>query len=150
VRRFRYLLDPLCLAGCAFYALNRWGLKPHTQLVFFRCWFNDLLLIPCALPPLLQLYRGLNLRRHDRPPTAAEVFTHLVLWSALFEWAGPHLMRGVTGDWLDVLAYSVGGVAAFVGWRLIWRNEHREPCPATSRAASGTCGSRGPCLSNCA
>ncbi len=116
MKQFRYAFDPLCLACCALYALNRWGIKPHTQLAFFRFWFNDLLLIPCALPPLLQLYRWLKLREHDRKPSTAEIFGHLIFWSALFEWAGPHLTRGVTGDWHDVLAYTVGGVMALMCW----------------------------------
>src|ERR1051325_4113501 len=84
VKRFRYVFDPLCLACCALYAFNRWGIKPHTHLAFFRFWFNGLLLIPCALPPLLQMYRWLKLREHDRQPTAAEIFGHLLFWSALF------------------------------------------------------------------
>jgi hypothetical protein len=117
VKRFRYFFDPLCLVCCALYALNRWEIKPHTHLAFFRFWFNDSLLIPCALPPLLQVYRWLKLRTHDDRPSSAEIFGHLVLWSALFEWIGPHLMRGTTGDWRDVVAYSVGGLAAFICWR---------------------------------
>jgi hypothetical protein len=117
VKRFHYALDPLCLACCALYALNRWGLKPHTHLAFFRFWFNDLLLIPCALPPLLQVHRWLKWRRHDRPPTVAEVAGHLVLWSVLFEVAGPYLMRGATGDWRDVIAYTIGAAASLVCWR---------------------------------
>ena len=116
MKRFRYALDPLCLACCAFYGLNRWGLKPHTHVAFFRFWFNDLLLIPCALPPVLQVHRWLNLRRHDGAPSIAEVLGHLALWSVLFEVIGPHLMH-VTGDWRDVLAYTAGALAACVWWQ---------------------------------
>ena len=112
------MFEPLCVACCGLYALNRWGIRPHTQIQFFHCWFNDLLLIPCALPPLLQVYRWLKLRRDDRPPTAPEVFGHLVLWSVLFEIAGPHLMTGATGDWRDVAAYTVSAVVACVCWRV--------------------------------
>jgi len=117
VKKFRYALDPLCLAGCAFYALNRWGLKPHTQVAFLRYWFNDLLLIPCALPLVLQVHRWMKWRQDDRPPSAAEVFGHLLFWSVLFEVAGPCLMRGVTGDWRDAVAYTAGAVVAFGCWR---------------------------------
>lgn len=102
---------------CALYALNRWGIKPHTHIALFRFWFNDLLLIPCALPPLLQLHRWLRLRDHDRMPTTGEIAGHLVFWSVLFEGAGPHMMRGVTGDWGDVLAYTIGALVAIVWWR---------------------------------
>ncbi len=76
-----------------------------------------MLLISCALPPLLQVHRWLTLRRHDGPPTISEVFGHLAFWSVLFEVAGPHLIRGATGDWRDVFAYSVGAVIALLWWR---------------------------------
>lgn len=117
MKRFRYVLDPVCLACCALYALNRWAIKPHTHVAFFRFWFNDLLLIPCALPPVLQVQRWLRWRTSDHMPTPLEVAGHLLLWSMLFEWIGPHLMRGVTGDWRDVLAYFGGGIVALVCWR---------------------------------
>jgi hypothetical protein len=117
VKRFRYALDPLCLVSCVLYAVNRLGIKPHTHVAFFRFWFNDLLLIPCALPLLLQAQRWLKLRPHDHSPSAREVFGHIVLWSALFEVIGPHIMR-VTGDWRDVLAYAVGGMVAYALWRV--------------------------------
>ena len=117
MKRFRYLFDPLCLACCAAYALNRWGIKPHTHLALFRFWFNDFLLIPCALPPMLLIYRRTGLRNHDAFPTGLEIFSHPVLWSLLFEVIGPHLMRGVTGDSLDVVAYAAGAALAFGWWR---------------------------------
>lgn len=117
MKRFRYATDPLCLACCALYAVNRWGLKPHTHAALFRCWFNDALLIPCALPPLLFLYRRLRLRAHDAPPSASEVMAHFILWAVLFEMIGPHLMHGVTADWWDVAAYAAGGLLGLAWWR---------------------------------
>jgi hypothetical protein len=116
VKGFQYLRDPLFLGGCVLYALNRWLLKPHLHQVFLNAWFNDLLLIPCALPPLLWMHRLLKLRGHDAPPSAAEIGLHLAFWSLLFEWWGPHLFRHATGDWLDVAAYVVGGIAAWGWW----------------------------------
>src|ERR1051325_10326303 len=120
VKKFRYALDPLCLVCCALYGLNRWGIKPHTEIAFFRFWFNDLLLIPCALPPLLQVHRWLRWRRDDRPPMVSEIAGHLLLWSLLFEAIGPHVMSGVTGDWRDVVAYALGAFVALCCW-----NGHR-------------------------
>jgi len=117
VKRFRYVLDPLCVGGCALYALNRWGLKPHSHLALFQFWFNDALLIPCALPPLLLLHRWLGLRVHDHAPTVGEILGHLVFWSLLFEVIGPHWVHRATGDPLDVLAYTLGAVLAGVWWR---------------------------------
>ena len=117
MKRFRYLLDPLCVGGCVLYALNRWGIKPHTHLAFFRFWFNDGLLIPCALPPLLLVQRRLGLREHDDIPTGWEILGHLAVWAVLFEVVGPHWMQRATGDPLDVLAYAVGGLLSWLWWQ---------------------------------
>jgi len=120
VKPFRYWRDPLFLAGCAGYALNRWLVKPHMHSPFLHGQFNDLLLIPCALPLVLWLQRRLGLRKHDASPTPGEIAFHLVIWSVLFEVIGPHIMR-VTGDPLDVLAYVIGGVLAGIWWQLASR-----------------------------
>lgn len=120
VKPFRYWRDPLCLSGCALYVLNRWMVKPHVHSPFLRGHFNDLLLIPCALPFLLWFQRRLGLRKHDGPPTAGEIAFHLAVWSVLFEVIGPHWLR-VTGDALDVLAYVLGGVLAGIWWHLAAR-----------------------------
>lgn len=122
MKRFAYWLDPLFLICCALYAVNRWGLKPRVHSAFLRGQFDDLLLIPCALPLVLWLQRKLGLRSHDRPPTFREISFHLVVWSILFEVIGPHIMR-VTGDPLDVLAYFVGGALAGLWWW--WRFPQR-------------------------
>jgi hypothetical protein len=116
VKRFRYCRDPLFLVASAFYALNRFWWKHHVHSAFLHGQFNDLLLIPCALPPLLFLQRRLGLRKHDGPPDFREIILHLAIWSVLFEIIGPHLMR-VTGDVRDVVAYAAG--ACMAGW--IWQ-----------------------------
>ena len=116
MRRFRYLRDPLFLTGCAAYAINRWLIKPHVHTGFFHSHFNDLWLIPCALPPILWLHRRLGLRSHDHAPTFSEITLHLVFWSALFEWIGPKFVSHTTGDPVDVLAYVVGAILAGLWW----------------------------------
>lgn len=114
---FRYLRDPLFLLGCAAYALNRWLVKPHLHHGFFHSYFDDIWLIPCALPPVLWLHRRLGLRKHDRPPLISEILVHLVFWSALFEWIGPRFVAHTTGDPRDVIAYAAGAVLAGFWWR---------------------------------
>jgi len=116
VKRFGYVFDPIFLISCALYAANRWLIKPHCQIAFFHNWFNDVLLIPCALPPLLLAHRMLRLRTHDQPPTFAEVAAHVIGWSILFEVIGPWIMP-TTGDPWDAVAYACGGTAAFLCWR---------------------------------
>jgi ubiquinone/menaquinone biosynthesis C-methylase UbiE len=120
VKRFGYVFDPVFLLCCALYALNRWLIKPHCHIAFFHNWFNDTLLIPCALPPVLLMHRWLGLRDHDDPPTAGEVAAHWAGWSILFEVIGPRIMP-TTGDPWDVVAYGCGAVAAFACWRLLYR-----------------------------
>jgi hypothetical protein len=113
---FRYWHDGLFLLSCSLYALNRWGIKPHFHHGFFHDHFDDLLLMPCALPLLLWFQRKLGLRLHDRPPTWDELALYFAVWSILFEVIGPHLFRGATGDPYDVLSYVVGGILAGLWW----------------------------------
>ena len=128
MKPFRYALDPVCLAGVLIYAANRWLVKPHLASVFLRNHFNDLLLLPCLLPPVLWLHRRLGWRRGDDPPAPAEIVFHWVVWSVFFEVLGPQLDRRVTGDWRDVVAYAVGGLLAGVWW-----NRHRWSQPTLIR-----------------
>ena len=116
-RRFQYLADPLFLAACLLYLANRFVLKPAFDLPFLANHFNDLLLVPCAIPVLLGVYRSLGLRAGDASPRLAEIVPVLLLWSALFEWAGPSLVSAAVGDWRDVAVYWVGGAAAWWFWR---------------------------------
>jgi len=116
MRPFGYWRDSGFLFGCSAYGINRWLIKPHCRIPFFHSYFNDLWLIPCALPMILWAQRGLGLRQHDLAPTGSEILFHLSIWSVLFEWIGPHLMRHATGDPLDVLAYSAGAALASLWW----------------------------------
>ncbi len=116
MKKFRYLRDGLCLISCSLYALNRWCIKPHTHNAFMRFHFNDMLLIPCALPVLLLMQRWLRLRDMDEPPTWSEIALYTVFWSILFEVIGPCLMRNATGDPWDVVVYFIGGIVAGLWW----------------------------------
>lgn len=116
-KNFSGLRDPFFVGCCALYAMNRFLIKPHVAGGFFHNWFNDLLLIPCALPILLAAHRTLGLREHDGPPTAVEVFSHLAGWAILVEVIGSRLLHRGTADPLDVLAYAIGALAATLWWR---------------------------------
>ena len=102
--------------SCGLYALNRFCLKPHFHSVFLRSHFNDLLLIPCALPPVLLLQRWLRLRDGDAMPSLAEIGFHLGIWSVLFEMIGPRIWPHAIGDAGDAIAYGVGGIVAALWW----------------------------------
>ena len=116
MKRFAYLRDPLFLLAVAGYALNRWILKPRVSSPFLHGHFADLLLIPAALPVVLWLQRIVGLREHDHAPSAAEIGLHLVVWSLICEFIGPHWLHRGTADGWDVVAYLVGGIAAWLWW----------------------------------
>lgn len=113
--RFRYLRDALFLTACVAYGINRCLIKPHAVPGFMMFHFNDLWLIPCALPPVLWLHRRLGLRADDAPPRLAEIAGHLVFWSLLFEWVIPKITH-TSGDPADVAAYTTGAVIAGLWW----------------------------------
>ena len=114
--KFRYAFDPLCAAACLLYAGNRWLVEPVCKSPFLHEHFDDLLLIPAALPVVLGLQRWLGLRTHDRPPTTPEIFGHLALWSFVSEVLGPLIFPFSVGDILDVGAYALGALLAGLWW----------------------------------
>lgn len=116
MRRFGYYRDSLCLASIASYAVNRWLLRPRVGWPFLRDHFNDLLLIPAALPLVLFIQRCAGLRTTDAPPAWSEMGLHLVVWSVICEFIGPVWFHHGTADVRDVAAYAVGGIAACLWW----------------------------------
>lgn len=117
MKRFAYLGDPLCLAACVLYALNRWWLREHVGGEFLAGYFNDLLLIPAALPLALWVQRRLGVRTDDRPPRWPEIALHLAVWAIAAEAVMPQLTARATGDWRDVAAYAAGAIGAGCWWR---------------------------------
>ncbi|MBI3886758.1 MAG: hypothetical protein HY302_13660 [Opitutae bacterium] len=117
MKPFRYALDPAGLLGCALYAANRWLARPHGAAGFMHDQFDDLWLIPAALPLLLWVQRRLALRGHDHPPTWPEIGLHLAVWSVAAEGLAPLLFKRATGDIKDVAAYAVGAGAACLWWQ---------------------------------
>ena len=116
MKRFGYARDPLCLAACASYGVNRWLIPIAFKGVFLRGYFSDVLLIPAALPLMLWLHRRTGLRRDDQPPHWGEIALHVVVWSIAAEAVAPHFFSRATGDPWDVVAYACGGVASGLLW----------------------------------
>lgn len=116
MKKYRYALDPVCLVSCAFYAANRWGIPTAFKGPFLRNHFDDILLIPAALPLILWLQRRLRLRTVDTPPDWREVVMHWVVWSVAAELVGPRLFAHATGDIWDAVAYAAGAVVASAIW----------------------------------
>jgi hypothetical protein len=117
VKRFGYALDPLCVFACGLYVLNRFWFTRHAGGSFLGGQFNDLLLIPAALPFVLWLQRRFGLRRDDQPPRWREIALHLFAWSVAAELLAPHVFTRATGDWRDVAAYTLGGAIAGCWWQ---------------------------------
>ena len=117
VKKFRYLGDGLFLFCSLLYALNRWIIKPHVHSRFMHDHFNDLWLMPCALPPLLLMQRWLRLRDHDDVPSPGEIALYFCVWSVLLEGIGPRIVPWhTTADPWDVVAYAFGGMVAALWW----------------------------------
>lgn len=116
VTTFRYLHDPLFLAALSAYALNRGLLQPLSASPFLHGYFDDLLLIPAALPVMLWLQRRHGWRLHDRAPTWNEMGMHLIVWSLICECIGPRWLHRGTADMWDVAAYAFGGAVACLWW----------------------------------
>jgi len=114
--RFRYLRDRAFLVAVAAYSLNRWLLKCVFASAFLHGYFNDLLLIPAALPVVLWAQRFVGLRQHDRAPSWAEMGFHLAVWSVVCEVIGPCWLHHGTADLWDVAAYAAGGIVACLWW----------------------------------
>lgn len=116
MRRFRYGADALCVVACAAYVVNRWLLPASWRGAFLREHFNDLLLIPAALPWLLALQRRLGTRQHDDPPRVGEIAVAVALWSLAAEVILPRLTTRAVADPWDVAAYAAGAIVAGVWW----------------------------------
>lgn len=116
MKRFGYLLDPLCLLACALYAANRFWFRDAAGGVFLHGYFNDLLLIPAGLPLVLWLQRRLGLRRDDRPPGWREIGLHLAAWALMAEAIMPQLSARSVADGYDVVAYAAGALVAGAWW----------------------------------
>ncbi len=118
MRKFGYALDPLCLLACGLYALNRFWMRAHIGGPFLVGYFNDLLLIPAALPLILWVQRKAGVRPDDRWPRWGEIGLHFAIWAVIAEAIMPRLSTHSVGDWRDVIAYAVGAAAAGCWWQV--------------------------------
>lgn len=96
--------------------MNRWLLKTSLDSEFLTGRFNDLLLIPSALPWVLWIQDLLGWRAQGAYPSTGEIAGHLVVWSAIAEGLMPMMSHRFTADPMDVVAYSLGAVLAHAFW----------------------------------
>ncbi len=127
---YRPLKDAVFLAAMGLFLLNQAVLKPLIGEGFVQFHWNDLLLVPCAMPLVVWLHQVCGLREGGCAPTFAEIAGHLVIWAVLFEFLGPRLMVHPVGDWKDVACYWLGGIVAW----LFWSGAHEKDQPELSLA----------------
>jgi len=118
MKPYRYAGDPLCVLACVAYILNRWVVPLALKGWFSRGYFDDLLLIPAALPLILWVQRRGGLRPADARPDWREIGLHLVVWSVATELIAPHLFPRAVGDPWDVAAYAGGALISGLIWQL--------------------------------
>jgi hypothetical protein len=116
MKRFGYMRDPLCVVACLLYLVNRCWLRQDLGGVFMSGHFNDLLLIPAALPLVLWVQRKLGVRAHDQRPRWQEIGMHVAVWTMAAEIVTPLFTQRATADWRDAIAYAVGALAAGTWW----------------------------------
>lgn len=118
---FAYLKDRLFLCCVFLYLANLIIVKPVTlgKVAFFHCYFNDLLCIPFWLPIVLWVTRLVRLRTCDTPPAWYEILFYLLIWSYVFEIAGPaygEYFNCPVRDYYDIVWYALGGCIAGIYW----------------------------------
>jgi hypothetical protein len=126
MKRFGYLQDPLFCVSLTAYAVNRLVILPHLHgflhahgewlWPFLHSHFDDLLMMPVALPVVLWLQRLGGLRNHDRPPGWREMSAHCAVWSVMAKIIGPFWLHIGTADPWDILYFAAGGIAACFWW----------------------------------
>jgi len=126
MKPFGYLHDRLFGFSLAAYALNRLVVLPHLAGIlrphlpwawlFLHSHFDDLILMPAALPVVLWIQRLTGLRSHDRPPGWLEMLSHLLVWSVMCKIVGPFYCHIGVADPSDILFFAAGGFAACLWW----------------------------------
>jgi hypothetical protein len=107
--RSRIPLATLFVVAIVAYAANRWGMKPRWPgNVFLQNYFNDLWMMPCAVPAWCWGCEALKIRAPFQRARSREIVALLVLWSVLFEVMGPRFLHHGVADVRDVIAYATG------------------------------------------
>lgn len=124
--KFRYLTDPLFLVTVVIYLLNRFIFEPYIPCSFFSSYVNDLICIPFCVPIMLWGMRITRARRHDLPPTLAEIMIPLLVWSIAFELIFPNvgpLVGRAIADPNDILCYAICAWFSLAFWQRWYARE---------------------------
>lgn len=114
---YRFYKDPLFIISVSLYGMNR--ILTGCDLItwsFATSHFNDMLLVPCLLPPINHILMKTGARKPGMAPRPIEIVICLIIWTIAFEIIAPRLSSGATGDFRDVLCYMAGGMTAMFVW----------------------------------
>ncbi len=105
--------NPYFISLCLLYIINKFTNFPVDSnsiiSLFFKNYFNDFLYLPIVLTICLASIRAIkNLPRFT---LNIGMIVGMTLFCAItFELIGPKYYLHSTGDWLDVLMYSIGAI----------------------------------------
>lgn len=103
---------------CVLYWANKMVSESLGLPVFFTSWFSDVLAIPFIML-LFRIFLGFfeNVYRNKALPVYF-ILTAVIVYAVWFEWYMPSIDRQFTGDWVDALAYLLGGILYYLFERI--------------------------------
>ncbi len=127
--RWLLLRHPLFLGAAGLFWIE-WGLsRAGIHVPYAHAYLADLLCLPVVLTLVLAFRRYVVFRHPAHCLSAGQITFAIIYCSLFFEVWMPRFSERYTGDWRDVLAYALGGLA-FAHWL-------NRPEPATPDNASG-------------
>ncbi len=109
------LWHPLFLGSAGLFWLE-WGLsRAGIYVPYLHAYLADLLCLPVVLTLVLAFRRYVVLGQPTHCLSAGQITLAIIYCSLFFEVWMPRLSERYTGDWRDVLAYALGGLA-FARW----------------------------------
>ncbi|WP_026463172.1 hypothetical protein [Adhaeribacter aquaticus] len=109
----KLLLNPFFIVAISLYVVNKF-LLPLLNLNQYQVpYLNDMLCLPVVLTLALWLQQNLFPRSCRRRLNGAQVIFTVIYFAVIFEGLLPALSDKYTRDYLDVLAYAVGGMVYY-------------------------------------
>ncbi|XOV71453.1 MAG: hypothetical protein ACFHW5_22565 [Verrucomicrobiota bacterium] len=116
--------DSFWLLSLACYAIHRIWQWASPAPGWMSSYWNDIWMLPCAVPLVIRIYETLNLREPNMHPSLSEIVWHGLLWSFMAEGLAPVWFPSSTADPLDLAAYALGGFMLWLRWHLFPRINH--------------------------
>lgn len=111
-----------CLLGSFFYWMHRFFIYISTAYrhSFFRGFFPDYLALIVCIPIFATTQKWFSLRKKNKV-YFVEIILYWGLFSIYFEIIGPKYVTSFTSDYLDVVAYLLGGLTLYLS--NLWYNK---------------------------